>query len=118
MVENTHRRQEIMNQMDQILKSDNFYFLNTSELNSAIPKKSNRSKTSSHRVHPETSTNNGYSRGRQTNRFDSTRSKEKHFLNFTGINTYMYEVLHEPMKESFHNSIQKRKRVLNNSIKE
>lgn len=48
----------------------------------------------------------------------SFRKVQKTESILTGINTYMYEIMAMPMKESFMNSIQKRKRYMRNSIRE
>jgi hypothetical protein len=51
-----------------------------------------------------------------TNRLSSTRAHPKKIAGITGINTYLYEVKANPMKEVLLHSIQERKKALNISL--
>jgi hypothetical protein len=53
-----------------------------------------------------------------TNRLTSTRAHPKKIAGVTGVNTYLYEVKANPMKEVLLHSIQERKKALNISLKD
>lgn len=100
-----------MQQMDKILKDDDFHFLNTQNTKS----QAHRSKTSGMKENH----NRGSTQGRSQNQPSVLSSFRERKLNgVTGVNTYMYEVMAMPMQTSFMHSIEKRKKVLNNSIKQ
>jgi hypothetical protein len=107
--------------MDVIMKKDDFYFLNKPYSTQAHTGKSTmRSKTSSHKEKHSNYPESRFFESREDARFgmNSTRGHVKRHPHLTGINTYLYEVLAVPLRESFMNSIEKRKRVVRNSLKE
>jgi len=120
MVTNNHKREFLFEQMNNLLQQEDFYFLKNGSATQNITGKSTmRSKTSGHQPLKKNWQNSKFleSTNEFTSRMNSTRGMNKKNAHLTGINTYKYEVSAVPLRESFMNSMHRRKRIIRDSIK-
>ena len=120
MMKSTHKRQEIVNQLDDLIKSDQFRFSqpDSSQPNTSKFGNSGRIKNSSIRGYSMISQpHNASMLGSNAGKLNSSRLMPRKVAGVTGIQTYLYEVKAQPLKESFRNSNDKRKRKITHSLK-
>ena len=115
MIENTNKRQDTVNEMDRLLKSDEFRFANKAKLNRISLNTSNRTKTCSTRERYNTKAKQNKFHMNKSVMIPSTMFPKK-ISGITGISTYLYEVNSNPMKESLKTSCEKRSRKFKNTL--
>ncbi|CAI2369044.1 unnamed protein product [Moneuplotes crassus] len=114
MIQGQHRREEIMKEMDIVLRKDQGTFDEIERKSKMDPNRTGRLKNASKRKAYMSSTSYNPTKG-GSSLLGTSRLFPKRIAGVTGISTYLYEVNTNPMKECLKSSAyQRRKKLLIN----